>query len=247
MVHRNFLPGGSGRKEQSRHARVLQAQADSAMDWSRRLPLLLCLSAACTWVGVADARSPRRQPDAAQTEGVTGGHSNLALQVALDRARFSPGPMDGNRGANTSKALKAFQRAQGLNETGRPDAAVWKKLSAAANEAPLVEYVISDKDVAGPFEPKIPESLEEKAKLERLAYTGPEELLAEKFHMDIALLKRLNQGRRFDHAGTVLRVTNLGRLKATKAARIEVDKGIGGVFVFDRQDTIIAFPDYVQS
>lgn len=149
--------------------------------------------------------------------------------------------MDGSLGANTRKALKAFQRAHGLKESGKPDGAVWDQLASSATEPPLVEYIIADKDVAEPFEPKIPDSLEEKAKLEHLGYTGPDELLAEKFHMDIGLLKRLNRGKQFDQAGVSLQVANIGRPRAGKAARLEVDKKIGGVFVFDRQDAIIAF------
>jgi lipoprotein-anchoring transpeptidase ErfK/SrfK len=149
--------------------------------------------------------------------------------------------MDGNLGANTRKSLKAFQRAHGLTETGKPDGAVWDQLAGTTTEPLLVEYIIAEKDVAGPFEPKIPDSLEEKAKLERLSYTGPDELLAEKFHMDIGLLKRLNPGKQLDQAGVSLQVANIGRAQPGTAARLEVDKKIGGVFVFDRQDAIIAF------
>jgi lipoprotein-anchoring transpeptidase ErfK/SrfK len=144
-------------------------------------------------------------------------------------------------GANTKKALEAFQRARGLKETGQPAAAVWEQLGGTAIDPALMEYVITEQDVSGPFEPNIPQSLEEKTKLEHLAYTGPDELLAEKFHMDIALLRRLNRGKQFDQAGVSLQVANIGRSKPGKAARLEVDKKIGGVFVFDRQNTITAF------
>jgi len=127
-----------------------------------------------------------------------------------------------------------------MKETGNPDRAVWERLGTE-EATPLVPYVITEKDVAGPFEPKIPESLEEKAKLEHLAYTGPDELLAEKFHMDIGLLQRLNRGKTFDQAGTTITVANIGRSEQGEAARLEVDKALGGVFVFDRQDALIAF------
>ena len=200
-----------------------------------RLLTVVGLGVACFAIGPADARSAKRNTDS------TSERSALALQVALDRVRFSPGPMDGSLGANTRKAIKAFQRTHGLKETGQPDGAVWEQLGTGATGPVLVEYVITEKDVTGPFEAKIPESLEDKAKLERLAYTGPDELLAEKFHMDIGLLKRLNRGKQFDQAGVSLQVANIGRSQAGKAARLEVDKKIGGVFVFDRQDAIIAF------
>ena len=194
----------------------------------------LCICTGTT-AGPADARKSKRS-DAAHDK-----RSPLALQVALDRVRFSPGPIDGRLGGNTKRAIKAFQRAHGMKETGNPDRAVWERLGTEEDTTPLVPYVITEKDVAGPFEPEIPEALEEKAKLEQLAYTGPDELLAEKFHMDIGLLKRLNRGKPFDQAGTTITVANIGRREQGKAARLEVDKALGGVFVFDRQDGLIAF------
>jgi len=204
--------------------------------------LLSLFTAFAIFTGIAtlpaDARKGKRNSDeAAHTDK----RSPLALQVALDRARFSPGPIDGRLGGNTKRALKAFQCANGLRETGKPDRAVWERLATDADTAPLVPYVITEKDIAGPFEPNIPESLEEKAKLERLAYTGPDELLAEKFHMDIGLLKRLNRGKQVDQAGTTINVANIGRREQGKAARLEVDKTMGGVSVFDSKDVFIAF------
>ena len=186
----------------------------------------------------ADARKGKRNADESAHADK---RSPLALQVALDRARFSPGPIDGRLGANTKRALKAFQRANGLPETGNPDRTVWERLATDAEASPLVPYVITEKDTAGPFEPNIPDSLEDKAKLERLAYAGPDELLAEKFHMDIGLLKRLNRGKQFDQAGTTINVANIGRPEQGKAARLEVDKSMGGVSVFDSKDVFIAF------
>jgi lipoprotein-anchoring transpeptidase ErfK/SrfK len=144
-------------------------------------------------------------------------------------------------GANTRKALIAFQRAHALPETGSPDKAVWDQLGEAAAEHALMEYTITPNDVAGPFEPKIPPTLEGKAQLERLSYTGPDELLAEKFHMDKELLNRLNPGKRFDQARTTIRVANVERPEPAKAGRLVVDKKVQGVFVFDRQNSIIAF------
>src|SRR5262249_28092332 len=114
-------------------------------------------------------------------------------------------------------------------------------LGEAVAEPALVEYTITPSDVAGPFEPTIPSTLEGKAQLDRLSYTGPDELLAEKFHMDKELLKRLNPGKRFDQAGTTIRVASVERPEPVKAGRLVVEKKVGGVFVFDRQNSITAF------
>jgi len=195
--------------------------------------LCICIG---TTVAPAVAREGKRG-DAAHADK----RSPLALQVALDRVRFSPGPVDGRLGGTTKRAIKAFQRAHGMKETGTPDRVVWERLGTEEDSAPLVSYVITEKDIAGPFVPEIPDSLEEKAKLEQLAYTGPDELLAEKFHMDIGLLKSLNRGKSFTQAGDTITVANIGRREQNKAARLEVDKSLGGVFVFDSQDALIAF------
>jgi lipoprotein-anchoring transpeptidase ErfK/SrfK len=82
--------------------------------------------------------------------------------------------------------------------------------------------------VKGPFV-KIPDKMEEQADLERLGFSSAEELLGEKFHMDVDLLKALNPGKRFDEAGMSIIVANVeaqtpqGDL-AGKAAKLEVVK-----------------------
>jgi hypothetical protein len=79
---------------------------------------------------------------------------------------------------------------------------------AGGQSLAVVSYIITLQDVAGPFT-KIPRvkgkdagqrQLLREAKLPRLNFESPLDLLAEKFHSSARLLVRLNPGKRFDAA-----------------------------------------------
>ncbi|RDI58864.1 L,D-transpeptidase family protein [Microvirga subterranea] len=151
----------------------------------------------------------------------------LKAQVLLDRARFSPGAIDGHDGENVQNAIKAFEKARDLKVDGKLDEELWAKLNETSSDPVLIEYKITEDDVKGPFTEKIPHKLEEQAKLDRLGYTSAEELLAEKFHMDEDLLKALNPDKSFDKAGTSIVVANVDvetSGEPEKVAKIEVVK-----------------------
>jgi peptidoglycan hydrolase-like protein with peptidoglycan-binding domain len=64
-----------------------------------------------------------------------GGADVERAQQALKQAGHDPGPIDGVMGAQTSAALKAYQKAQGLRVTGQLDADTSAKLGEPATAA----------------------------------------------------------------------------------------------------------------
>ena len=123
----------------------------------------------------APTRAPAREKARQDTQAKM--QQTVALQVALDRAGFSTGVIDGREGMNTTRALEAYRKQAGSDPQ-------------PSNE-PLIAYQITEQDAAGPFE-QVPRDMMEQSKLQALSYQSIAELLAERFHTTPEFLKRVN-------------------------------------------------------
>ena len=166
----------------------------------------------------------------------------IRVQALLDRAHFSPGVIDGRDGGNLKLAIQAFQKAHDMTADGEVSQALLDALGAADNGPVLVDYTITQADVAGPFMRQIPkEDYEAMAREPAMNYHDVVEMLAERFHMDEALLRELNPGANFNQAGVAIVVTAGGPdTLPAKVDRIEIDKTLGQVRAFDEAGAQIA-------
>jgi lipoprotein-anchoring transpeptidase ErfK/SrfK len=209
------------------------------MSKHRELQASLGIVFAVALVAVARAQTPSLADAANQPATETGLAGHLRAQVLLDRALFSPGEIDGRAGSNQRRALHGYQRAKGLEVTGKLDTSTWAALNAGAAPV-LVSYTITAEDIGASYA-KLPEDVVAKGKLKALGFESVQEALAERFHASPALLKELNPGADFGKAGTLLQVPNVVDAPAVaKAAKVVVDKSDSTLTLLDAAGQVVA-------
>jgi len=182
--------------------------------------------------------------DSTKTEAVGPGATGprvVRAQILLDRARFSPGEIDGVYGDDFAAAVKGYQVNHGLTPTGTIDAGMWRLLDSDAG-ALLSTYTITPADEKGPFQPA-PADIQEKAKMKWLGFETPEEELGERFHSSPNLLAELNPGKKLNTAGEQITVPSVRRAAGRLALRVVVSKSKRTVIVYGAGDKVLAqFP-----
>lgn len=128
----------------------------------------------------------------------------VKIQVLLDQNHASVGAIDGGWGNHSKNALANFQRMKNLPTTGKMNQETWDALSMGADDV-LVSYTITEDDM-GKFS-SLPNSVVARSKLSSLGYESIQEKLAERFHMRIDYLTKINPNKKF-MAGESITVVN---------------------------------------
>ncbi|SEK07158.1 Lipoprotein-anchoring transpeptidase ErfK/SrfK [Sphingobium sp. AP50] len=191
--------------------------------------------------------------------------SIFRAQVQLDRAGFGPGVIDGRKGRFFNAAVKGYQAAQGLTQSGELDGGT--RAALGKDDAPaLMTMVLKDDALAADFTPDIPAKIVDQVALPNLGYRDIVERLAERFHTTPQILLALNPALKAPQAGMELRLPSLIpanrdydnslspqwrdtlatlniSARQPQAAKIVVDKSESLLKVFDAQDRLVAqFP-----
>ena len=213
--------------------------ARSALRGLSSLAICVASVAAVTATGGMPQRGS--QGRGAQTPaGTPASDPTLEIQILLDRAGFSPGEIDGVDGANTRRAIVAFESAHRIEAGDR--VALLQALNRGAAEV-LAPYTITAEDMAGPFTESIPADLIEQSKLPALNYRSVLEAMGERFHSSPELLRRLNPGARFAEGETIQAPNVSSGAPGTPPAnvRVVVSKEASTATAYDASGKIVFY------
>ncbi|MBL0922929.1 MAG: murein L,D-transpeptidase [Sphingomonadaceae bacterium] len=190
----------------------------------------------------------------------------MPVQIALSRLGFSPGVIDGKQGDSLKIALRGFQAANNLEETGKFDAETKAALGRAPSVPVTRRVIIPASFAQQQFFPDLPKDAADQAKLPALGYRNLVEALAERFHTTPETLVALNSSDTSIGAGKSIIVPNIADVMPPRAedkvrgwdvtlamlgvaaeqpevVRLVVDKSAGWLRAFGEDDRLIAqFP-----
>jgi len=133
----------------------------------------------------------------------------LPAQLALDSVGYSPGVLDGKAHRQFEMALKGFQKANNLKESGALDTATQAALAKANVGQPTRLVRIPAAFADQTFYADFPKGAADQAKLPALGYRNLIEALAERFHTTPETLVALNSAETQIGAGKVIVVPDL--------------------------------------
>lgn len=166
----------------------------------------------------------------------------VKIQALLDWNHASPGPIDGGWGMNSKKALLNFQKIKGLPTTGKMNQATWNALTAniPSDQPVIVSYTLTKDDVNGKYS-ALPAGAEARSKLKSLHYENIQEMLGERFHMDVAYLKLLNKNAKYQ-AGETITVINTGNNHKGRVTNVVVDRNDKVLYAYNGNKLVAAYP-----
>src|ERR1700756_1623289 len=111
--------------------------------------LIFRVDAALAALNTENLKAMEDRSGTAEVRPESSGMRVVRAQILLDRARFSPGEIDGRYGGDLGVAVKGYQEAHDLTPDGIIGPQMWKLLNE--DERALVKsYTITAADVRGP-------------------------------------------------------------------------------------------------
>ncbi len=147
----------------------------------------------------------QEEPPVAKAIPVENRDITTQLQIFLDQQLFGPGAIDGRPGEFVGKALRRYQRAHGLPDTGILD----ENIPLHSVFPIYTNYTIKPEDFK--FVGPLPRQPRDQAKLKKLLYPDITEFVSERYHCTPTFLAKLNPTVKLDtlKAGDTVRVPNV--------------------------------------
>lgn len=166
----------------------------------------------------------------------------VKIQVLLGWNNISVGAIDGGWGSNSKQALLNFQRKHGLDTTGRMNNETWQALTGNidSNQPIITTYTITKAD-ANITTAALPKTFALQEKQKSLPHQSVAEMLAERFHMDIAYLKKLNPTQKFE-AGDEIYVINQPYPLKQSIDKLVASRKYNTLFAYNNKQLIATYP-----